>query len=162
MELRAPGVSVKRISYWLLIGAMWSLCAGAQAQTVYEWTDADGVTHYSSQPPPPGVQADERQVTPMPMVGTVAPRPAAPATSVTDEDPTDRARAELARKRIEATSYDEALAVECAHAYGVVGKLQDHQNIVLTDASGNARAMPEAERRRRVQLANEFIRDNCR
>ena len=28
----------------------WS--AGAQAQPVYKWVDADGKTHYGSQPPP--------------------------------------------------------------------------------------------------------------
>lgn len=155
-------MNLKHRKRWLLIGTLWLLCTGAMADTVYEWIDADGVKHFSSQPPPPEVQASQKQVTPLPMVGTVAPQPAVPAVAPPEEDPVDRERAELARKRIAATSYDEALAVECDHAYGVLGKLRDNPNIVLADDSGNARAMPEGERRRRVQLANEFIRDNCR
>ena len=31
----------------------WSAGAQAQAQPVYKWVDADGKTHYGSQPHPP-------------------------------------------------------------------------------------------------------------
>jgi hypothetical protein len=153
---------MKRCKQWLLAGMLWSLCAAALAETVFEWTDADGVKHFSSKPPPPGVQANEKQVMPMPMVGTVAPQLAMPSEGLPEEDSVSRERAELARQRIAATSYEEALAVECDHARGVLGKLRANQNIVLTDDSGNSRAMPEPERNRRVQLASDFIRDNCR
>ncbi len=34
------------------IGAAVAWSAGAQAQPVYKWVDADGKTHYGSQPPP--------------------------------------------------------------------------------------------------------------
>ena len=33
-----------------VLGVVWG--AGAQAQPVYKWVDADGKTHYGSQPPP--------------------------------------------------------------------------------------------------------------
>ena len=34
------------------MGAVVAQSAGAQAQPVYKWVDADGKTHYGSQPPP--------------------------------------------------------------------------------------------------------------
>ena len=34
------------------VGMLW-LGAGAHAQPVYKWVDAEGKTHYGSQPPPP-------------------------------------------------------------------------------------------------------------
>ncbi len=34
------------------MGAVVARSAGAQAQPVYKWVDADGKSHYGSQPPP--------------------------------------------------------------------------------------------------------------
>jgi hypothetical protein len=136
----------------------------AAADTVYEWTDENGVVHYSSQPPPADQPATEKLLQPIPMVGTEAPHPrqdSGPLT-VPATDDTQNKREALARKRIEATSYQEALAVECEHASGVLGSLQQFANISLSDAAGNTRVMPEPERKQRIQLAQDFIRDNCR
>ncbi len=38
------------------VGIAWS--AGAQAQPVYKWVDADGKTHYGAQPPPSKADAE--------------------------------------------------------------------------------------------------------
>ena len=39
-------------------GLVWGLGAGAQAQPVYKWVDAEGKTHYGSQPPPSKADAE--------------------------------------------------------------------------------------------------------
>ncbi|WP_291518579.1 DUF4124 domain-containing protein [Acidovorax sp.] len=40
-----------------LVGVGLVLAMGAQAQPVYKWVDADGKTHYGSQPPPTAPEA---------------------------------------------------------------------------------------------------------
>ena len=67
----------------------------------------------------------------------------------------------MARQKIAASSYEEALAIECKQAENVIGKLTPALNIQITDANGNVRVMEEDERQSRITLANEFIRDNC-
>ena len=38
---------------WLAVAALvWGLAPGAHAQPIYKWVDAEGRTHYGSQPPP--------------------------------------------------------------------------------------------------------------
>lgn len=43
---------------WSAVMGVWLVFAtGAQAQQVYKWVDADGKTHYGSQPPPAAPEA---------------------------------------------------------------------------------------------------------
>jgi hypothetical protein len=43
---------------WSAAAGLWLVFAmGAQAQPVYKWVDADGKTHYGSQPPPTAPEA---------------------------------------------------------------------------------------------------------
>ncbi len=45
----------------ILIAPLLALAAsGSNAAVIHKWTDADGVTHYSDQPPPAAVTAPER------------------------------------------------------------------------------------------------------
>ena len=67
----------------LVSGLMCAVIASAVAQTVYKWTDASGVTHYSEQPPPQAVKAKQLQLkgaTPAPAPAESAP-PTPPAQS---------------------------------------------------------------------------------
>ena len=57
----------------ILIGMFLTASALAVGDTVYQWTDKDGNTHYSGQPPPAGTQAVEKNLEPIPSVGTVDP-----------------------------------------------------------------------------------------
>ncbi|WP_395457998.1 DUF4124 domain-containing protein [Acidovorax delafieldii] len=41
-----------KLAWMACVAAVWAWGAGAQAQPVYKWVDADGKTHYGSQPPP--------------------------------------------------------------------------------------------------------------
>ena len=42
---------------FVLVGVVLVFAMGAQAQPVYKWVDADGKTHYGSQPPPTAPEA---------------------------------------------------------------------------------------------------------
>jgi len=59
----------------ILLIALALVCAGAEAHTVYRWTDEAGVTHFSTEPPPKGVRAERIQLS----GGGRSPRAAAPA-----------------------------------------------------------------------------------
>ena len=48
----------KTLSWLAIAGLMCSLGWNAQAQPVYKWVDADGKTHYGSQPPPSKADAE--------------------------------------------------------------------------------------------------------
>ncbi|MDD2176724.1 DUF4124 domain-containing protein [Acidovorax sp. D2M1] len=43
---------MNKLAWMACVAAMVLWGAGAQAQPVYKWVDADGKTHYGSQPPP--------------------------------------------------------------------------------------------------------------
>ncbi len=49
-------------SPFLLAGLLLVANAGAQSTQVYQWKDANGVTHYSDSPPPPGAKAQDRRL----------------------------------------------------------------------------------------------------
>ena len=49
-------------SSFLLAGLLLAATAGAQSTQVYQWKDANGVTHYSDSPPPPGAKAQDRRL----------------------------------------------------------------------------------------------------
>ena len=150
----------------ILLGTMLASNSAFAQDNIYEWTGKDGVVVYSSQPPPAGTSARERTLKPAPLMGSSAPQPeVAPVQDDQNLTPAEQAqknREELSRKRIEATSYEEALAIECDQARSVMEKLQQINNVAITDSMGNTRVIPEGERVARITLALEFVRDNCR
>ncbi|KZT15591.1 hypothetical protein A1D30_08355 [Acidovorax sp. GW101-3H11] len=48
----------KTLSWLAMAALVCGLAAGAQAQPVYKWVDAQGKTHYGSQPPPSHADAE--------------------------------------------------------------------------------------------------------
>ena len=42
--------------YLFILTAVFLLASNAPAATIYIWTDADGVKHFSDQPPPEGIE----------------------------------------------------------------------------------------------------------
>lgn len=77
-------------------------CAAQATETIYQWKDANGVTHYSSSPPPKGAKYQRRELT-----GDRAKAPAAePAPAPADgraaaPAASNQARCEQARRNLE-------------------------------------------------------------
>ena len=134
----------------ILLGTILASNSAFAQDNIYEWTGKDGVVVYSSQPPPAGTSARERTLKPVPIMGSAAPQPeVAPVQDDQELTPAEQAqknREELSRKRIEATSYEEALTIECDQARNVMEKLQQINNLAITDSRGNTRVIPERER----------------
>ena len=83
----------------ILIGMLLVAPALAAGDTVYQWTDKDGNVHYSGQPPPAGTQAVEKNLEPMPNVGTVDPYLDADELKQATAEQVTRENDELARKQ---------------------------------------------------------------
>jgi hypothetical protein len=74
-----------------------SMCAAITtvvAQSVYKWTDASGVTHYTEQPPPQAIKAKQLQLegaapAPEPAPAVSAPPPAHSAATALDAAKSD-------------------------------------------------------------------------
>lgn len=80
----------------LLLAAAVAACAlPAAAGKVYQWKDANGVTHYSDEPPPRGAYSDREISTSDPAVIAPAAEPA--AVPAADADVCTQARLNLLR-----------------------------------------------------------------
>jgi hypothetical protein len=84
----------------LLVTASLAVPAPASAGTVYRWVDADGVTHFSQLPPPPGTEAVKSLDLKVPKPAAQAPGAAADAARLELE--AERARRRELEKRLKA------------------------------------------------------------
>jgi len=87
----------------LLIVVSLALPAGAAAETLYKWTDAEGITHYSDAPPPEGSDVEARQikVDPAPPPVAAAPPAAADAAAEAAAAPTASENCTRVRANVE-------------------------------------------------------------
>ena len=124
-----------------LLGLSLALAAASlSAQTVYQWKDAKGVTHYSDAPPPKGATKRELRVAKGSAVTTAG------TTSVAD-----------------AAKSPAAENADCAQARLNLARLQGNTEVGLDeDRDGKIDAPMSAEdRARQVQLVNAAISTHC-
>ena len=90
----------------------------AQAQTVYTWKDAKGVTHYSDAPPPKAATRQEVKTVP------IAPAPAAPATIPTTPPAAATTTARATTTAAQAAREAAATNARCSQARANLAALQ--------------------------------------
>jgi hypothetical protein len=130
-----------------------------QAQTVYQWKDAKGVTHYSDSPPPKGATVREIR----------APKgtPATPATPATNVAASSKApKTEAAPAEVPAPPAAPQVVADkakCEMAQHNLASLQSDAPVGIdTDSDGNPDSEIGAEERTKyVGLAREAIQANC-
>jgi hypothetical protein len=129
-----------------------------QAQTVYQWKDAKGVTHYSDSPPPKGGTVREIR-TPKGKSATAA----TPATSVAASKAPKPEAAPAEVPTPPAAPQVVADKAKCEMAQHNLASLQSNAPVGMdTDSDGNADSEIGAEDRARyVDLAREAIQANC-
>lgn len=142
----------------ILIGMLLIAPVLTAEDTVYQWTDKDGNTHYSSQPPPPGTESVERTLEPSPNVGAVDP--------YLDADDIEKAKLvreneELAQRRMDATTFEEQQSIECDVAQNVIDKLSSVHLVKIASPDGTLRVISDAEREDRIRTSQKFIDENC-
>lgn len=120
----------------LLLALLAAALPAAAAQTLYKWTDADGVVHYSATPPPDGARASEVKLR-----GEPAARDSDTAAARTDAgaDATDTATADG----------DAARQRNCAIVRANIATLKASDEVRLGDAA----SAPLTPEQRATELA---------
>lgn len=142
--------------HMILTGSlMLALSATAMAGQVYKWVDAQGVTHFSAQPPQ-GQQATTIN-TSLP-----APRqtPDEPAPSI--EEPLDPEQAAIDKKVKEQVAAQEAERKRyCEGARTNLAQLENNPRLRVEE-QGEVRRIDENERQQRITDLKKAIAENCK
>ncbi|MES2818569.1 MAG: DUF4124 domain-containing protein [Pseudomonadota bacterium] len=130
--------------------------ASAMASQVYKWVDAQGNTHFGSQPPQ-GQEATS--------INTVAapPKPVAPAIPappvVEDAEQKildDKVKAEVATKEAERKKY-------CENVRNNLAQLRNNPRVMVEgENEGESRRLTEEERQTRIADSEKGIAENCK
>lgn len=130
----------------LLVG-MSPMCMAGQ---IYKWVDAQGVTHFSAQPPE-GTEATT--------VTKSAPPPAKPAAPpsggvIGDQKAIDQqVKKEIAEQQAQLKAF-------CEQARTNLAQLQNNPR-VREDVEGEMRRLTDEERRLRIDETRKQIEENC-
>lgn len=138
-------------------GFLLCLLAFNSYAAMYKWVDEDGVTHYSQQPPPAGIEAET--IKPPRDVDTEgAERSLRERQQLLDE--LSGERNEKAEEREQAQQSEREKKEACRNARQ---RLQSFQNprINFVDKDGTRRRATEEERQRELKKARDYIRENC-
>lgn len=135
-----------------------AMSATAMASQVYKWVDAQGVTHFSAQPPqgqeatsintavPAPKPAPGKENTPNPTFKSIAD----PEQAAIDE----KVKQEVAAKEVERKKY-------CADVRTNLAQLQNNPR-VRVEVDGEVRRLSEEERQTRISEAQKSISENCK
>jgi len=152
--------------------------AGASAQTIYKWKDANGLMHISDTPPPSDVPAKNVVSRPAPSPAVVAhdAPPAASAASgvapaVRGGDPElqkkkaqadqDKAAAAAANKAAADKKTADARAQNCTAAQAQVRTLQSGMRIATVNANGEREYLDDAAIAAQTRQAQQAATQNC-
>lgn len=149
----------------LRIAALIALALGAstaEAAKFYKWTDEQGATHYTAEPPPPGAKSSEVRVQAKPG----AARPATPATPAAAAAPgkakaDDKAKTKGQEQKAEASKGPEQYAEKCKGLRANLQAMEDHGRVKEMTASGEARVLSDDEKNARLDETRREIKAFC-
>lgn len=149
------GSSAKMVFFVLTAGLF--LAAQANAQTMYSWTDENGVVHFSDVQPQ-GQQAQEEQI---PMDERAAA--ASPYASPVDTGPSvaEQKRQELASKSEQARAKQAKNSAQCSAWKSEVAQLEPNRRVFSTNDQGETERMDDVVRTDRVAELKKQIAQNC-
>jgi hypothetical protein len=138
-----------------------ALCSPASAGPIYKWVDAQGTTHYGTQPPKgqqatsvnPGI-APSRAVAPAPVT--------AESDAVTDaQDGLDPEQEAInAQVKADVAAQAAQRAENCKTYRTNLAQLENNPRVRIEDA-GQIRRLGEEERQAKIAETKQLISDNC-
>lgn len=132
--------------------------AAAQGQQMYQWTDKDGVVHFSETPPP----NEEAEQTAVPRgAEKMGQAPVEGATAPGMQSAAQQKREDLARKRDQAQADAAMRDAACAAKRAEVARLEPHRRVFYTDENGETVRMDDEARVAQVAAAKQYIQENC-
>ena len=165
MKLQGDTMTTRTRISALLAAALFAWPA-ANAQQVYQWTDENGVVHYTDQPPE-HADAKVSELKPLPEVGTESPVAEEPAVAEASEgdaeetvSPAEQARRERAKAREERRAREAEIAADCVRARQTIAQLEPSPRVIYTDEEGNTQRMDDDRRLELLDEAKDFIAQN--
>lgn len=128
-----------------------AFAAQAMAGTIYRWVDANGVTHFSAQPPQ-GQQAQSLRLAVQPPPAP-ASQPAATTGEREQQDIERKVKREIAEQQAERKTYCTALRTQLA-------QLENNPRIRVEQA-GQVRRLGEEERQARIAETRKRLSEDC-
>ena len=130
----------------------------AQSQTMYSWTDENGVVHFSDTKPA-GQAVEEQAIPAGPQthgVGSGTPPEESAGSSVAQQR-----REEIAHNNDEARANQAMNSAQCASWQSEVDRLEPHRRVFFTNDKGEVERMDDVERANRVAELKQQIAANC-
>jgi hypothetical protein len=135
-----------------------AMSATAMASQVYKWVDAQGVTHFSAQPPQGQDATSVNTAAPPPKPAVAEEKKAAPTfESIADPEQAaidEKVKQDIAAKEVERKKY-------CADVRTNLSQLENNPR-VRTEVDGEVRRLSEEERQSRISEAQKEIAENCK
>lgn len=135
-----------------------AMSATAMASQVYKWVDAQGVTHFSAQPPQGQDATSINTATPPPKPAAAEEQKAAPTfESIADPEQAaidKKVKQEVAAKDAERKKYCEDVRTNLA-------QLQNNPRLRM-EVDGEVRRLTEEDRQTRIAEAQKSIAENCK
>ena len=135
-----------------------AMSATAMASQVYKWVDAQGVTHFSAQPPQGQDATSVNTAAPPPKPAVAEEKKAAPTfESIADPEQAaidEKVKQDIATKEVERKKY-------CADVRTNLSQLENNPR-VRTEVDGEVRRLSEEERQSRISEAQKAIAENCK
>lgn len=129
-----------------------ALGAPAMAGTIYRWVDADGVTHFSAQPPQ-GQQAQSVRLAVQP--------PPLPASEPARGDAGEREQADIDRKvKREIADQEAERKRYCTALRTQLAQLENNPRVRVEEA-GQVRRLGEEERQARIAETRKKLAEDC-
>jgi hypothetical protein len=143
----------------ILAGSLLLTLAAPVSAQVYKWVDAEGVTHFGSQPPQGQAATAVGSLASPPRPAAQAPGPGGPPKldSQLQDDPQGaidaKVKEEVAAREAERKRYCEAVRTNLA-------QLQNNPRVQV-NIDGEVRRLREEERQSRIAESQKAIVENC-
>lgn len=151
---------VKRIKAGPFLSAviLLSMTAFNAQARIYKWVDTDGMTHYTQQPPPAGIEG--KTITPPPDVDTEAARKRLEQQQEQSQEYLKQ-RQDSAEEQQKKQQEMQASREQCQQARTRLHSFQNPRvNFVGKD--GARRRATEQERERELKKAQDYLDKNCK
>ena len=151
---------IKPAMIFLAVAAL-GVSIGAHAEKMYQWTDENGVVHFSDQKPT-GQDVKAVDIPTTPTTGTVSPIPPGSEQAADAPSAAQQRRDDIARSRQQASQKQAANEAQCAVWQAEVNRLEPHRRVFFTNEEGETERMDDVERTNQVAELRKKIAANCK
>lgn len=144
-----------------LLGALLMASVAAAAQ-FYKWTDEQGVTHYSEDPPPKSATGTSEV-----KVQTRLPSDSDEAVSNLQKQrdetlkASDKAKEDATKSKVDVSKAPEKYAEKCKTLQANLQAMQEHGRVKETDDKGEVRVLTDEEKNNRMDETQRQIKAFC-